>query len=255
GALDRHSPASPETTTPAPSPSTRASEHPRVGGEDSVVRSSSVRGCGTPPRRRGGRHERLPRDRGPRNTPASAGRTTTGRPARPRSSEHPRVGGEDVSNLVGSASSSGTPPRRRGGRDDLSGEPRRLRNTPASAGRTTAPPPRTSPTAEHPRVGGEDVGDLPFEAADDGTPPRRRGGRGQGRVAADGPRNTPASAGRTATWERPRSRSSEHPRVGGEDCCTATRPPRSRGTPPRRRGGRQIGRASCRDRVGIGGGA
>src|SRR5690606_14902242 len=136
GALDRHSPASPETTTPAPSPSTRASEHPRVGGEDSVVRSSSVRGCGTPPRRRGGRHERLPRDRGPRNTPASAGRTTTGRPARPRSSEHPRVGGEDVGDLPFEAADDGTPPRRRGGPRHPHRAHLQRRNTPASAGRT-----------------------------------------------------------------------------------------------------------------------
>src|SRR5690606_29364912 len=106
---------------------------------------------------------------------------------------------------------------RRGGRRRSAVRGRGRRNTPASAGRTTAPPPRTSPTAEHPRVGGEDCDWAEVSAVDRGTPPRRRGGRGQGRVAADGPRNTPASAGRTATWERPRSRSSEHPRVGGED--------------------------------------
>src|SRR5690606_35444760 len=153
---------------------------------------------GTPPRRRGGRAAPVHDVAGDRNTPASAGRTTTGRPARPRSSEHPRVGGEDVSNLVGSASSSGTPPRRRGGRDDLSGEPRRLRNTPASAGRTTAPPPRTSPTAEHPRVGGEDSSRAWLRAPAFGTPPRRRGGRGQPGRAARPARNTPASAGAKA---------------------------------------------------------
>src|SRR5690606_17472538 len=123
---------------------------------------------------------------------------------------------EDHNWKAGSTEEFGTPPRRRGGRGDLSGERRRLRNTPASAGRTPASSRSRPRTTEHPRAGGEDCDWAEVAAVDRGTPPRRRGGRGQGRVAADGPRNTPASAGRTATWERPRSRSSEHPRVGGE---------------------------------------
>src|SRR5690606_32213028 len=138
---------------------------------------------------------------GRRNTPASAGRTRWCAAVRCGAAEHPRVGGEDGMSDYPEIAARGTPPRRRGGRL----EPCRLRvvqrNTPASAGRTTAPPPRTSPTAEHPRVGGEDCDWAEVSAVDRGTPPRRRGGRGQGRVAADGPRNTPASAGRTATWE------------------------------------------------------
>ncbi len=69
---------------------------------------------GTPPRRRG---ERLcGGHRGPqrRNTPASAGRT----PCRPGASgpgtEHPRVGGENRSEVSTTSEPGGTPPRRRG---------------------------------------------------------------------------------------------------------------------------------------------
>src|SRR5690606_18550410 len=131
---------------------------------------------GTPPRRRGGLRPMSHHLRAHRNTPASAGRTCGAGTRCPRRSEHPRVGGEDHNWKAGSTEEFGTPPRRRGGRL----EPCRLRvvqrNTPASAGRTRRPIRRAAEATEHPRVGGEDVGDLPFEAADDGTPPRRRGG-------------------------------------------------------------------------------
>src|SRR5690606_2524969 len=204
--------------TPSPRTGSRpASEHPRVGGEDADTTAANSALTGTPPRRRGG-----PRQLGRpsclrRNTPASAGRTTPHVAPPARSSEHPRVGGEDVRRRYTMSPEIGTPPRRRGGLLAEAGEALADRNTPASAGRTTAAPSASSRASEHPRVGGEDSVVLSSSVRGCGTPPRRRGGRHERLPRDRGPRNTPASAGRTTTGRPARPRSSEHPRVGGED--------------------------------------
>src|SRR5690606_30347311 len=184
--------------TPSPRTGSRpASEHPRVGGEDAC--SGSVMACrgGTPPRRRGG-----PRQLGRpsclrRNTPASAGRTTPHVAPPARSSEHPRVGGEDVRRRYTMSPEIGTPPRRRGG-PQLEGRlDRGVRNTPASAGRTSRTLSAPRRPAEHPRVGGEDETTYQASRGGYGTPPRRRGGPRHPHRAHLQRRNTPASAGRT----------------------------------------------------------
>ncbi len=136
--------------------STRRSEHPRVGGEDSVAMYSSHRWSGTPPHRRGGPPSDARQLPVVRNTPASAGRTSPTRSTSTRSSEHPRVGGEDGHATPEFRRSCGTPPRRRGGLPLRLGRYPRDRNTPASAGRTTMTGTEPRTTAEHPRVGGED---------------------------------------------------------------------------------------------------
>ncbi len=131
----------------------------------------------------------------------------------------------------------GTPPRRRGGRVDDGPAVDLRRNTPASAGRTTTPPPAPTRKPEHSRVGGEDENRVRRFGAISGTPPRRRGGHQRGGRGPASDRNTPASAGRTTPHRSGARRGAEHPRVGGEDgavavtCCLIV------GTPPRRRGG------------------
>ncbi len=193
--------------------------------------------AGTPPRRRGGLRRRGRRGPARRNTPVSAGRTWPVRCRGGSAAEHPRVGGEDRSEEEQDLVASGTPPRRRGGRQFPQGERPTGRNTPASAGRTSAPPPSSTSPPEHPRVGGEDVVwddgiGLPF-----GTPPRRRGGPRRPWRGRCTRRNTPASAGRTARSARSARTSAEHPRVGGEDINGDTAVDANGGTPPRRRGG------------------
>src|SRR5690606_8611484 len=135
---------------------------------------------GTPPRRRGGPRLEGRLDRGVRNTPASAGRTSRTLSAPRRPAEHPRVGGEDETTYQASRGGYGTPPRRRGGRRRSAVRGRGRRNTPASAGRTVTG--RKSPLsiAEHPRVGGEDADKVGSLLTGLGTPPRRRGGRRHG---------------------------------------------------------------------------
>ncbi len=153
--------------------------------------------------------------------------------------EHPRVGGEDASSWRPSRCMTGTPPRRRGGPWPPTARQGPVRNTPASAGRTASTGPPTSSAAEHPRVGGEDVAKRAMGPQSAGTPPRRRGGRPGTVRCGGGARNTPASAGRTATGETTCPTGPEHPRVGGEDISRSPVFWPSGGTPPRRRGGRQ----------------
>src|SRR5690606_5784703 len=124
-----------------------------------------------------------------------------------------------------------------GGRRRSAVRGRGRRNTPASAGRSTAPPPRTSPTAEHPRVGGEDCDWAEASAVDRAPPPRRRGGRGQGGVAAHGPRNTPEAAAGTRARAGGGRRSAEAARGRAEDGDIAAAAESVFGTPARRRGG------------------
>src|SRR5690606_37113072 len=133
--------------------------------------------------------------------------------------------------------SCGTPPRRRGGRSHRDLVRGVRRNTPASAGRTTATRTDRRCRTEHPRVGGEDGGGHHRVVEDDGTPPRRRGGPGNVLSRTPVVRNTPASAGRTRRRRPHRTGLPEHPRVGGEDSCHPLNGPRICGTPPRRRGG------------------
>ncbi len=154
-----------------------------------------------------------------RSTPASAGRTYS-ISSSAGTTEHPRVGGEDRRSRSPGTSSSGTPPRRRGGHDAAGVRGLQHRNTLASAGRTLPVPGRTSPRTEHPRVGGEDARRFVH--------------------AASHVRNTPASAGRTGTLRRAEGDVAEHPRVGGEDLIDKIPGGSIGGTPPRRRGGQLL---------------
>src|SRR5690606_19461773 len=192
-------------------------EHPRLGGEDHVDQRQKPNGYGTPPRRRGGRVEGAAGGGHRRYTPASAGRTSAGARGRDHPPEHPRVGGEDPSTARTSPLMTGTPPRRRGGRHGAPDVVPVPRNTPASAGRTSASPRSTPARTEHPRVGGEDTTTVTVAPGMAGTPPRRRGGPLQAGVVGGDGRNTPASAGRTGSGRRRRAPPAEHPRVGGED--------------------------------------
>ena len=174
----------------------RPAEHPRVGGEDSGLTSNMTIMDGTPPR---GGEDRCASGRG---------RARHGTPPR-------RWGGRK--DIDGPSPKIGTPPRRRGGRIIRILVTPPVRNTLASARRTTTVPSRPAASQEHSRVGGED-GMVTFtRQRDGGTPPHRREGlrrRDYNRVQSGTPprrrggqrlqdgylllqRNTPASAGRT----------------------------------------------------------
>ena len=131
-----------------------------------------------------------------------------------------------------------------------------LRNIPAYAGKTCAPPLRAYGCWEHPRVCGENVSPTPLAQFEWGTSPRMRGKRLRPALFAIENGNIPAYAGKTFAlylWvlgfqEHPRvcgktrpcsimgSNWSEHPRVCGENLHAGDKRQVRGGTSPRMRG-------------------
>jgi len=213
----RNTPASAGRTSPKSARTWATAEHPRVGGTDSAVTFIMGVVPGTPPRRRDGRVQQGHRAAQRRNTPASAGRTSSPRSTTPCRTEHPCVGGTDPEAIEHVTDRSGTPPRRRDGRQASARPDLPERNTPASAGRTSSGGWRGGYRPEHPRVGGTDKHCRLAKSWPTGTPPRRWDGRPCARNRRPPGRNTPASAGRTRSGQGRRPRAAEHPRVGGTD--------------------------------------
>jgi hypothetical protein len=253
--LRRDTPASAGKTLRPRHGSRCRTEHPRVGREDVVSRSTSGAAVGTPPHRRGGRPQFRLGGLVLRSTPASAGRTTGPASHCTPTTEHPRVGGEDPYRQSTETTVCGAPPRRRGGPpgpvvgtsqgrrgerrlDDV--QPPHLRSTPASARETVSWRPSRRSAPEHPRVGGEDHRPAVSHRPRGGTAPRRRRGLHDQHTGFGCRRNTPASAGRTPTGPaRPARRTGcSSPRRRGEPGPARSGARlRPGGTPPRRRGG------------------
>ena len=91
-----------------------------------------------------------------------------------------------------------------------------LRNIPAYAGKTCAPPLRAYGCWEHPRVCGENVSPTPLAQFEWGTSPRMRGKRLRPALFAIENGNIPAYAGKTEPVRLRNQVDSEHPRVCGE---------------------------------------
>ncbi len=233
-------------------------DHPRVRGEQRWLDGVSTVNRGSPPCARGTVHGGVaveeplgspPRARGTevgpprcfaggRITPACAGNRTPqhlwGRCSRDR----PRVRGEQHPPLTITGSVAGSPPRAQGtdapvghGDVDVGTTPAcagnrgrrttfRRRITPACAGNSVGRRPRCSATPDHPRVRGEQGGELADRRVRDGI--------------------TPACAGNRTACTRGRRTPADHPRVRGEQLPgvrpqhpAAGSPPRARGTAPR----------------------
>ena len=89
-------------------------KHPRVCGEDFILSINLSCGMETPPRMRGRPSSFRGRRRRTRNTPAYAGKTSSGASLMTRGRKHPRVCGEDWSLRTVDADEVETPPRMRG---------------------------------------------------------------------------------------------------------------------------------------------
>ena len=192
-------------------------EHPRVRGDDRGRPRTGSWQRGTPPRARG--RQRAPVGSGGlrRNTPACAGTTPPPTCPQARTTEHPRVRGDDTTESNPYAIHIGTPPRARGRRRCARRCGTWRGNTPACAG-TTPSGSQTAPgRREHPRVRGDDVRVIRFSGVPPGTPPRARGRPEIVRWEAGEPGNTPACAGTTYDAANPLAGVEEHPRVRGDD--------------------------------------
>ena len=173
------------------------STHPRVGGEDLLVRSPWIAGVDSPPRGRG--RPRVIRSNAMlcRLTPAWAGKTSASASPGSGSATHPRLGGEDARPRRWPRACTDSPPRGRG-RPRLRRPLRGVRRlTPAWAGKTRPPPCGPPVRSTHPRVGGEDhCRSSPDGGAGD-SPPRGRGRRSPFGSVGVVRRLTPAWAGKT----------------------------------------------------------
>ena len=172
---------------------------------------------GSSPRGRGKRVISTSEGTACRLIPAWAGKTRTREGRHPHGWAHPRVGGENLSVRSCARPKRGSSPRGRGKRVIESETAPLWGLIPAWAGKTH--PRRNRPRRRwaHPRVGGENgFGDL-LLSHDRGSSPRGRGKLATVAELQMHLRLIPAWAGKTPRCGSTRSRTSAHPRVGGEN--------------------------------------
>ena len=130
----------------------------------------------------------------------------------------------------------GSPPRGRGKEVSSSEDAKKLRITPAWAGKRYDQLGRRAEGQDHPRVGGEKQGAQVLGGFGLGSPPRGRGKEG-GCVQRKSPaRITPAWAGKRCVLHLAHDLAWDHPRVGGEKDSLPRLPDSRKGSPPRGRG-------------------
>ena len=195
----------------------RATDHPRVCGEQDQTYEAAFPYVGSPPRVRGtGRvHDDPEEDYG--ITPACAGNSFQPTSKKASCKDHPRVCGEQPGRPAADRAGVGSPPRVRG----------------------TVPPPAyiIKQTLDHPRVCGEQFGDGAPVLGEAGSPPRVRGTDNYASILYAADRITPACAGNSAACRAGGMAAEDHPRVCGEQggdrgagCVHQGSPPRVRGT-------------------------
>ena len=173
--------------------------------------------CGSPPRMRG-KPLRTPHlCKSVRITPAHAGKTALYCASSMSASDHPRACGENWKRALTLSATSGSPPRMRGKRKEVSHGRKGIRITPAHAGktRTFASSPLSQP--DHPRACGENRsrgGAFQFIL---GSPPRMRGKLSSYSLPFQSWRITPAHAGKTVPLITATASASDHPRACGEN--------------------------------------
>ena len=177
--------------------------------------------------------------------PARAGKTPASSAPTQAHRAHPRAGGENCAPQAASISAAGSSPRGRGKPDWplLAGFWRGL--IPARAGKTLCRRGCWLRGWAHPRAGGENGLVRQRVGLASGSSPR---GRGKPLISPSlrfGGRLIPARAGKTAPSSARVRPSAAHPRAGGENSGSPSRPRSSAGSSPRGRGKR--GRDHRRD--------
>ncbi len=210
--------------------------HPRVGGENIGCEFTVAVGSGPSPRGRGKPEESQPEPSPPRAIPAWAGKTLPQSLSILPHPGHPRVGGENAVLRLCRRLRCGPSPSGRGKLRSGRRRRRGWRAIPAWAGKTVTQSPTQTPTAGHPRVGGENSSADASQCWRNGPSPRGRGKRWSMSRDQQEERAIPAWAGKTWRWWKGRTASPGHPRVGGENalmpaaCVILSGPsPRGRG--------------------------
>ena len=210
--------------------------HPRVCGENTTAAACWGTIPGSSPRVRG-KPAGLPgRPSEVGLIPACAGKTPPSCALRPAWSAHPRVCGENASNSRRASTRVGSSPRVRGKPHvgDDAGLPHGL--IPACAGKTVVAAVRGQPLTAHPRVCGENAGDIETAVREAGSSPRVRGKPGRRARATRGPRLISACAGKTTKATAKQGKRPAHPRVCGENARICKPLVVSFGSSPRVRG-------------------
>ena len=130
----------------------------------------------------------------------------------------------------------GSPPRGRGKGIYRVGQRKKVRITPAWAGKSSYPATRSSWSWDHPRIGGEKLGRMAVAISVIGSLPHRREKvrRGSGLQEQEG--ITPAQAGKSCGFAACSCTCRDHPRVGGEKSSLSSASLHGPGSPPRGRG-------------------
>ena len=191
-------------------------DHPRVCGEKLVNSAIPTALWGSPPRVRGKDRRRPDNERDRRITPACAGKSLTYNDAHLPYEDHPRVCGEKIFLISLTMLMTGSPPRVRGKGIREIFIAKKVRITPACAGKSFIRDFGIAFARDHPRVCGEKHNTVEMFYIDLGSPPRVRG-KGHAPVPGALPTGiTPACAGKSKgdNWEV--KCSGDHPRVCGE---------------------------------------
>ena len=152
-------------------------------------------------------------------TPACAGKTILAWGCLGLNRDHPRMRGEDVFRRFTMLFQEGSPPHARGRRSSRYSSARRVRITPACAGKTRFRGGGRCRGTDHPRMRGEDTSPSGQNGRRIGSPPHARGRLSRSARSAAGSWIPPACAGKTPRQRREGYASPDHPRMRGEDAA------------------------------------
>ena len=221
----------PTTASPPPRP-----VHPRAGGEHEDPVRHQPRIFGSSPRGRGTRRHPCYHLLHQRFIPARAGNTQSCPPHTDGHSVHPRAGGEHADDAAIGWRIIGSSPRGRGTQAIETARARVLRFIPARAGNTRTCSCRRPCATVHPRAGGEHPASAASAIAAAGSSPRGRGTPNTLASVRIHRRFIPARAGNTWSSSGVSTRTSVHPRAGGEHHRAVPSRSPQKGSSPRGRG-------------------
>ena len=173
-------------------------KHPRIRGENTPQHLAGGRITETSPHTRGEHRRSVFMRARQGNIPAYAGRTDAKAEKTAQLEKHPRIRGENVEALFGSASILETSPHTRGEPGNVLIPLKIAGNIPAYAGRTIGVKDSEVSYQKHPRIRGENALDPARCCVRLETSPHTRGERGLGFGAPLLHGNIPAYAGRTS---------------------------------------------------------
>ena len=213
--------------------------HPRVCGENLIIRTMEIPVAGSSPRVRGKHPDGLEVYPTKRLIPACAGKTIQVFTRSRCRTAHPRVCGENVRVNIACRSSAGSSPRVRGklcGDRDLA---ERDGLIPACAGKTAPYAGSQGHRWAHPRVCGENEHSREVAGIPWGSSPRVRGKLSRRSLRSSSTRLIPACAGKTHVGDGAGENLGAHPRVCGENKTQVLKAHFGDGSSPRVRGKRR----------------